>query len=225
MRSISSILAVAMVFTSSIGYAQMDKMDAAVTPLAAMGELNDAEKGIIFNSMLSNLSKSYILVSQEDYAKAEEKAFTELDAEKCTAEQCIKKIQDILQVDRLFVLQIIREKSFTQISLTLTRSADKIVRSGNCKDCSVDELHIQVNKLVGEVARADMGNDAYLKNMAQTDAAGAGESGSGGGGVSWVWWLVGALALGAVVAAASGGGDDQKDSSSGSPTGGVSATW
>ena len=96
-------------------FAQSSLPDAAVAPLSILGKISDGEKGIIYNGLLTTLSKSYNLVSQTNYAKAEQSAFEQLDLEQCTEEQCIRKIQEILQIDRLFVLQIFREKGFTQI--------------------------------------------------------------------------------------------------------------
>ena len=116
MRWTALVLAWTMLFSPLVVFAQEEKPDAAVTPVSAMGEITEGERGIIFNTLQSNLSKNYQIISQEDYARAEEKAFEELDAEQCTAEQCIRKIQDILQVDRLFVLQIIREEGYSRYS-------------------------------------------------------------------------------------------------------------
>ena len=80
--------------------AQEDKPAAAVAPVSALGDVSEGEKGILVNSLQSSLSKSYSLVSPEDYQKAETRAFEELDLAQCTEAQCIRKIQELLQVDR-----------------------------------------------------------------------------------------------------------------------------
>ena len=54
---------------------------------------------IITNKFIDDLSSDYDLVSQEEYEKAEEQAFQELDYEECTEDQCIMLIQEMLQVD------------------------------------------------------------------------------------------------------------------------------
>ncbi len=128
--------------------AQQDKPDAAVTPVAAIGEISDAQRGIIFNRLQTVLSRYFKLVSQAEYAAAEEAAFEQLAAEECTEEQCIRAIQDFLQVDTLFVLQIIREGDFTQLTLNMVREDDKVVLDDTCEGCSIGELHAKVEALV-----------------------------------------------------------------------------
>ena len=135
--------------------AQEPKPDAAVAPLAAIGDVSDAQKRVLFNTLESLLSASYAIISQEEYAAAEELAFESLEAEACTEEQCIRAIQDFLQVERLFVLQIVREADFTQLSLTLARAADKIVREDTCIGCDIAGLYGKLRDLVAEVVAAD----------------------------------------------------------------------
>ena len=72
------------------------------------------------------------LVSQQDFIRAQIKVFEELEAEECTEEACIRKIQELLQVDRLFSLLIIREGKLTHLTLSLIRQDDKIVREIEC---------------------------------------------------------------------------------------------
>ena len=64
---------------------------------------------------------------ENEYERAEERAFQELDYEECTEEQCIKLIQEMLQVENMFFLQLIRENDDTQVSLTLIDLDRKIV--------------------------------------------------------------------------------------------------
>ena len=122
---------------SGSAQAQSEKPDAAVTPVAAIGKISDAQRGIIFNRLQTVLSRYFKLVSQAEYAAAEEAAFEQLDFEECTEEQCIRAIQDILQVETLFVLQIIREGDFTQLTLNMVRETDKVVLDDTCDAASV----------------------------------------------------------------------------------------
>ena len=43
-----------------------EKKTAALAPLASMGDLDDIEKNIIFNSLQESLSKFYILTSKKN---------------------------------------------------------------------------------------------------------------------------------------------------------------
>ena len=102
---------------------------------------------IIFNKFLDELSSDYDIVPQEEYEKAEEKAFQELEYEECTEEQCIRLIQEMLQVENMFKLELIREDSDTQVSLTLIDIDKKIVKSHFCEGCKTSELIKVVSKL------------------------------------------------------------------------------
>ncbi|HEX9842778.1 MAG TPA: hypothetical protein VGC20_08500, partial [bacterium] len=131
--------------------------DAAVGRVAALGSVSESEQRFIHTSLQAGLSRSYTVVSQQEYDRAEELAFAELSAGQCTEDQCIRKIQEILQVDRLFVLQVIREGEYTQVSLTLARGAERIVRARRCRACDIGRLDDAVAGLVQEVRDADLG--------------------------------------------------------------------
>ena len=88
-------------------------MPAALAPMGALGEFSEMEKQIIFNSLQEALSTHYLLASQKSFEVAQEKAFEELDYEECTEDQCFALIQQILQVDNLFLFNMTREGSFT----------------------------------------------------------------------------------------------------------------
>ncbi len=139
------------------GGAGDEKPDAAVAPLGAIGDITEAQQRIIRTSLEALLSRNYRLISESEYLRAEELAFQQLDLEQCTEEQCIRKIQEILQVERLFVLQIIREGDFTQLSLVLVRADDRLVRAVTCDECSIRELNASVERLYRGIVADDMG--------------------------------------------------------------------
>ena len=120
MKRAVALLPAALLLLPLLALAQ-EKPEAALGRVATLGEVSEAQKKIITNRLEGSLPKFYDLVSQEQYARAEEEAFKSLDLAQCTAEQCIRKIQELLQVDRLFVLQIIREEQVTQLTLNLVR--------------------------------------------------------------------------------------------------------
>ena len=102
---------------------------------------------IITNKFLDELSNDYDIVPQEEYEKAEEQAFQELEYEECTEEQCIRLIQEMLQVENMFKLELIREDSDTQVSLTLIDVDKKLVKSDFCENCKTSDLIKVVSKL------------------------------------------------------------------------------
>ena len=111
------ILVIVFLMISDFALAQ-EKQTAALAPMGSLGELNEIEKRVIFNSLQESLSRNYILTSQKMYEKAEEEAFQQMDADECTEDQCIAIIQELLQVEDVFHLQVIGEGSDTQLSLS-----------------------------------------------------------------------------------------------------------
>ena len=96
-----------------------DKPAAAVAPLATLGDISEVRQRFIFNSFLSKLSQHYDLISQDQFKEAQNQAFDELTAEECTEENCIRKVQELLQIENLFVLQMLAEGNLIQLSLSL----------------------------------------------------------------------------------------------------------
>ncbi len=157
MRIVPILLLCGLLWAPLAAWAQGKKPEAAVGRVVTLGEIGEGEKRFIYTSLQAGLSQKYEMVSQSDYDRAEALAFSELGSNQCTEEQCIRKIQELLQVDRLFVLQIIREQTYTQVSLTLARGPEKIVRARRCQACDIGKLDDAVAGLVAEVTAADVG--------------------------------------------------------------------
>ncbi len=114
--------------------------NAVVLPIAVLGEISVTQKTIIFNELFDVITQNYNVISQEEYEKAENKAFEELKFDQCTEDQCIKLIQEILQVENMFHLQLVRENSNTQISLSFIDLDRKINSSDFCENCNTKDL-------------------------------------------------------------------------------------
>ena len=125
----------------------LDLGSTSVIPIGTIGNIKESQKLIINNKFLDELSIDYDIVPQEEYEKAEEKAFQELEYEECTEEQCIRLIQEMLQVENMFKLELIREDSDTQVSLTLIDVDKKLVKSDFCENCKTSDLIKVVSKL------------------------------------------------------------------------------
>ena len=123
------------------------KGKAVVIPTGAIGEISSSQKMIITNKFIDDLSNDYDLVSQEEYDRAEERAFQELNYEECTEEQCIRLIQEMLQVENMYKLELIREGKDTQINLTLIDLDKKLLKSNYCQSCNTPDLIKSVSKL------------------------------------------------------------------------------
>ena len=134
-----------------------EKPQAALGRVAALGEISEGEKRIILNRAETFLSRRYDLVSQIDYEAAEEEAFAQLEADQCTEEACIRIIQEILQVERFFILQIIREGTFTQLSLSLYKLDSRRIEEAMCENCTINDLHARMEGLANRLIGEDLG--------------------------------------------------------------------
>ena len=127
------------------------KPQAAVSPVAVLGDVPEVQKQIVFNSLLTQLTQYYDLISQEQFLKAQDSAFEALEGKNCTEDQCIQKIQEILQIENMFILQILRDGTDTQLSLTLVTLEKKLVESDFCLNCNTRELNQKVSELVRKI--------------------------------------------------------------------------
>ena len=114
---IAAVTATALLAPASLP-AQEQRPVAALGRVAAIGDISDGEKAIIYKRVERFLTERFDLISQEEYLAAEEAAFAALDADECTEENCVRLIREYLQIDLLFAIQIIREQSLTQLSIT-----------------------------------------------------------------------------------------------------------
>ena len=90
-------------------FAESERPQAIVIPISSMGAVTKSQKQILQNTLEDNLKTYFTLISQELFEQAQEKAFEELEYEECTEEQCIVKIQELLQVENAFKLLLIRD--------------------------------------------------------------------------------------------------------------------
>ncbi len=99
--------------------------------------------------MQESLSTRYVLASQKAFEAAQTQAFDELEYDECTEDQCFALIQQILQVDNLFLFNMTREGNFTQLSLTrVDLDSQRLVRTSSCVECNIEQLNNNVDELV-----------------------------------------------------------------------------
>jgi hypothetical protein len=140
---------------SNITFAQ-EKQKACLAPMGSLGDFSEMEKQIIFNSLQESLSTHYVLASQKAFEAAQTQAFEELDYDECTEDQCFALIQQILQVDNLFLFNMTREGTFTQLSLTrVDLDSQRLVRTSSCSECNINELNNNVDDLVLKIFAED----------------------------------------------------------------------
>ena len=94
------------------------KPEGIIVPVSVLGEVSEVRKRMLQNSLNDELSKTFRIVPQERFEAAKESAFQELDYDQCTEDQCIMMIQEMLQVENAFHLQVIGDGNDTQLNLS-----------------------------------------------------------------------------------------------------------
>jgi len=133
---------------SSTLFGQSERPETIIIPVGTLGDISDSRKQIIQNTLSQELTKYFRLVPQDKFEAAQEKAFEELEYEECTEDQCIMMIQEILQVENVFSLQLVEEDGDTQLSLTWVGLEEKKVLTDYCKGCGTFELNSKIEILV-----------------------------------------------------------------------------
>ena len=128
-----------------------EKPQAIVLQTVTLGNIKDTTQQILQNTLENELKKYFKLISQEIFEKAQEKAFQELDYEECTEDQCIMFIQEMLQVEHVFHLQIIEEEGDTQLSLSWKTLDEKKNQADICMGCSTIKLNKRVISLIENI--------------------------------------------------------------------------
>ena len=125
-----------------------ERPEGIVIPVSILGNVSETRRQILQNTLIESLSQYYRLVPQDKFEEVQEKVFQELEYEECTEDQCIVMIQEMLQVENLFVLQVIGESQDTQMSLKWVGLDDKRVKTDVCQGCGTFELNERVEGLV-----------------------------------------------------------------------------
>ncbi len=132
----------------NITFAQDRKPPALIGPLVTLGTFTEVQKQIIYNHLQAKLSERFELVSQRRFEEAQNMAFEELDYDQCTEENCIRFIQDTLQVESFFSLQLVQEGKVIQLTFMMLDLDRKVVKTEVCEDCSTLTLNGEVTKIM-----------------------------------------------------------------------------
>jgi hypothetical protein len=127
------------------------KPPALLSPVVSLGPITNVQRQIIFNHLQAELSERFELISQRRYEEAQQKAFEELEFEECTEENCIRYVQDTLQVEVHFSLQLLQDEKITQLTLAMVDLDRKVVKAEVCEECSTLDLNESISDLVEEM--------------------------------------------------------------------------
>jgi hypothetical protein len=143
------ILSILLLSSPVIG--QSERPETIIIPVSSMGDVSDTRKQILQNTLEDELKTHFRLVPQQRFEEVQEQVFDEMDSDECTEDQCIMMIQEMLQVENVFHLQVIVEGSDTQLSLGWRTIDEKKKETDICLGCGTFQLNDKVRGLVGKL--------------------------------------------------------------------------
>ena len=151
MRYLSVQLSFILFLTTSLFGQSSDRPQSIVIPISSIGEVSETRKQILQNTLTQELSKHFQILPQDQFERVLEKVFEELEYDECTEDQCIVRIQEVLQIENVFNLQVIGEEGDTQLNLKWMNLDEKKNREDYCEGCKTKELRKRVRGLVDEL--------------------------------------------------------------------------
>jgi len=98
-------------------FGQSERPETIIIPVSSLGDVPEVRKQILQNTLTDELKKHFRIVPQEKYEQVLEQVFEELEYEECSEDTCIMRVQEMLQVENVFNLQIIGEGKDCQLNL------------------------------------------------------------------------------------------------------------
>ena len=148
------IILISILLLSSPLFGQSERPETIILPVSGIGDVSNTRKLILGNTLTDELKKHFRIVPQEKYEQVLEQVFQELEYEECSEDQCIMRVQEMLQVENVFNLQVIGEGKDTQLNLTWRTLDEKKNETDVCLGCGTFQLNDKVRglveKLVGE---------------------------------------------------------------------------
>ena len=92
---------------------QSERPETIIIPVSSMGDVSDTRKQILQNTLTDELKKYIRIVPQEKYEQVLEPVFEELEYEECSEDTCILMVQEMLQVENVFVGVFSHDDSFS----------------------------------------------------------------------------------------------------------------
>ena len=147
MKHLLIFLSFFLLLTSPL-FGQSDRPETIIIPVSSMGDVSDTRKQILQNTLTQELSKHFQILPQDRFEQVQEQVFIELEYDECTEDQCIMRIQEILQIENLFHLEVIGEEGDTQLNLKWVNLDENRNGEDYCEGCKTKELRKRVVELV-----------------------------------------------------------------------------
>jgi hypothetical protein len=139
-RHILILISLLLLLLSSPLFGQSERPETIIIPVSSLGDVSEVRKQILHNTLTNELKKHFRIVPQEKYEQVLEQVFEELEYEECSEDTCIMRVQEMLQVENVFHLQVIGEGNDTQLNLTWRTLDEKRNEEDYCKGCGTFEL-------------------------------------------------------------------------------------
>ena len=134
MRHILILLSFLLLLTSPL-FGQSERPETIIVPVSGIGDVSNTRKLILENTLTNELKKHFRIVPQEKYEQVLEQVFEELEYEECSEDTCIMRVQEMLQVENVFHLQLIGERNDIQLNLKWTTLEEKRNEEYFCEKC------------------------------------------------------------------------------------------
>ena len=146
-----TLIILSLLFITSHLFAQSKRPETIIVPVTSLGDVSEVRKQILQNTLTDELKKHFRIVPQEKYEQVLEQVFEELEYEECSEDTCIMRVQEILQVENVFNLQILGEGDDTQLNLNWITLDEKKNETELCSGCGTVELNGKVLGLIGRL--------------------------------------------------------------------------
>ena len=140
---------------SKLDSEENEKSPTIIIPTGILGTISENQRIILEKTLESKLDNYFAIVPKDLFEQAQEKAFEELEYDECTEEQCIVKIQELLQVENAFKLLLVRDGNDTQLSLTWNNLDEKRVEEVYCENCNTKKLRETIEGIVEKLVKND----------------------------------------------------------------------
>ena len=125
------------------------KPEALVVPVYFTGVKDTSSQRILQQHVLTELSQSFELRSEQEVATAREKAADKLASDNCNEVACLKVMGELLDVDYLFAIGITASGSYWDLTgVRLDPLGRTVRRSVECPDCTLSKARAGLTKLL-----------------------------------------------------------------------------
>ena len=142
------LILLSILLLSSPLFGQSERPETIIILVSGIGDVSNTRKLILENTLTDELKKHFRIVPQEKYEQVLEQVFQELEYEECSEDTCIMRVQEMLQVENVFHLQVIGEGDDTQLSLGWRTFDEKRKETDVCLGCGTFQLNDKVRGLV-----------------------------------------------------------------------------